>query len=83
MEMRDGTEGWEVARPAGQLESMEELRFGGGGLSAHLLHELAHGGDVTRVAAFLPGFIALGGLFEVAKEVLVHKTLAECWNDGL
>src|SRR5215469_11445297 len=72
--------------PPGDFNSMCELESGFGSrcrLSAHLLHELSHGSHMTRAAAFGPGLKTLGCLFQMSKDLLVGKTLAERRNDGL
>src|ERR1700730_1293320 len=38
---------------------------------------------MTRRAAFGPGFVALGGFFQVREELLVCKSLAKFGDDGL
>ena len=49
-------------------------------LSAHLLPELPHRGDLTRIEAFRPGFEALCCFFQVFEELSIDETLASLWR---
>src|SRR5262245_44493133 len=52
--------------------------FGRGrGLTAHLLHELPHRRDMTRITPFRPRFISLRRLLQMGQDQLVGKTVAE------
>src|SRR5579864_6772794 len=52
-------------------------------LSAHLLPELPHRGDLTRIATFRPGFEALCCFFQVFEELSIDEALASLRNRGL
>src|ERR1700674_924055 len=52
-------------------------------LSSHLFHKLAHAGDISRIAAFNPGFVALRSFFQVREELLIYEPLPSLRDDGL
>src|ERR1700693_4072259 len=72
--------------PATRLTCVLNVEASGGlcrFLRHHLLHESAHGSDVTGRAAFYPGLIMLRRLFQVSEVSFVRPLLPSLRDNGL